>query len=165
MISEVRMRELHACAREAGDKNPDIKLKALKQFGRESLKDLIETEAIQLISTYRLAIDNRPRPVMPPMISRLPPLKVRRPPPETTPGERAAANVPAWPPQPPWMKRPKSLQGWQDGRNAVLDGVEVQWMQPPDAVIDAWMATKSYPYAIAEMRQFRLPLPPTCRRT
>jgi hypothetical protein len=133
-VSEIRMPELHAVAREAGDKHGDIKLKASSRYGRESLKDLLEVEAISLISEYRAAIEARPRPVMPPMISRLPRLKVPRPAQKITPMDAppATAAPPARDPEDlRGAPKPSSLQGMTD------DGV---WVPPPGEEVAAWQA-------------------------
>jgi hypothetical protein len=110
-ISENRMRELLACASEAGDKDRDIKRKAAARFRRESLKALLEVEAIELIGEYRQVIETRPRPVMPPpvMTSRLPRLRVPRPPTKSAPAiQRDPTDLRGAPP-------PPALAGYRHG--------------------------------------------------
>lgn len=52
-ISTIRMRELHAVAREMSLTHADIKVFAMERFGRHSLKDMAEEEAVQLIMEWR----------------------------------------------------------------------------------------------------------------
>lgn len=133
-ISEIRMHELRACAREAGDKDHDITRKAASRFRRESLKDLLEVEAIALIAEYRKVIETRPRPVMPPpvMISRLPRLRVPRPPAKSAPTiQRDATDLRGAPP-------PPALAGYRQGTNfSEWRGV---WEHPTAEEMSEWRA-------------------------
>jgi hypothetical protein len=138
-ITTIRMRELHAVAREMSFTHADIKEVVLERFGRHSLKDMTEEEAVEIILEWRREMRPTPPKQEKTPMRGFPKLMVARPAqnaPKTKPPELPAPLTAADIPDTVILGDPMSV-------SVVVDDADIDYLPDPDPVEeDAAIITK-----------------------